>query len=195
VLLQVAAELAFLLTNGSNAAPPSVVLNGHAQPVRPPFLLAGHSAGSFCMRQYISVCEYVCVYTYICICIYIRMYIHTCTSAGSIYMRQFAMDFPALTAGIVSFDGLPVLGDGPLGEEAYRSDLQEFFPRDILWMFAAFLHPLGLAHAFFPVFEMWYLPGVNKTLDKYETMMANYFKTGTFSSMMQVDVATSASVL
>jgi hypothetical protein len=58
---------------------------------------------------------YVYIYTYV--------YTYICTSAGSIYMRQFAMDFPALTAGIVSFDGLPVLGDGPLGEEAYRSDL------------------------------------------------------------------------
>jgi hypothetical protein len=60
----------------------------------------------------------------ICMYIYIHTYVHAYISAGSIYMRQFAMDFPALTAGIVSFDGLPVLGDGPLGEEAYRSDLQ-----------------------------------------------------------------------
>ena len=54
-------------------------------------------------------------------------------------------------------------------------------------MFAAFLHPLGLAHAFFPVFEMWYLPGVNKSLDTHDTMVAKYFRMGTFSSMMQVD--------
>ena len=89
---EVAKELAFMLTNGSNAAPPSVVLRGHAHPVQPPFVLAGHSA-------------------------------------GSIYMRQFAVDFPELTAAIVSFDGLPVIGDGPAGNEAYKSDLQTYFTR------------------------------------------------------------------
>jgi len=68
------------------------VLRGHAHPVQPPFVLAGHSA-------------------------------------GSIYMRQFAVDFPELTAAIVSLDGLPVIGDGPAGNEAYKSDLQTYFTR------------------------------------------------------------------
>ena len=59
------------------------------------------------------------------------------------------------------------------------------FCRDILWWFASFIHPLGVAHTFFPLVELWYLPGVNKTLPNYDTMVAHSFGAGTFAMMLQ----------
>ena len=113
----VAAELAYMLVNGSNGAPPSVDINGNRVPIQPPFVLAGHSA-------------------------------------GSLYTRQFAMDYPHLTAAIVAFDGLPAFGAGPAGAEAYTSDLQQYFTRDLLWATNSFLQPLGVLHAFYPVVQV-----------------------------------------
>jgi pimeloyl-ACP methyl ester carboxylesterase len=113
----VAAELAYMLVKGSNGAPPSVDIKGNRVPIRPPFVLAGHSA-------------------------------------GSLYTRQFAMDYPHLTAAIVAFDGLPAFGAGPAGAEAYTSDLQQYFTRDLLWAANSFLQPLGVLHALFPLVQV-----------------------------------------
>lgn len=113
----VAAELAYMLVNGSNGAPPSVELDGNRVPIQPPFVLAGHSA-------------------------------------GSIYSRQFAMDFPNLTAAIVAFDGLPVFGAGFAGADAYASDMQQYLTRDVLWATNAFLQPLGVVRALFPLIQV-----------------------------------------
>lgn len=67
----VAAELAYMLVNGSNGAPPMVEIHHVPRPMSPPFVIVGHSI-------------------------------------GSVYARQFAVDFPELTAAVVSLDGPPV---------------------------------------------------------------------------------------
>ena len=85
--------------------------------------------------------------------VYLPCFSCCCVSYDGFFLILFL-----LPAAIVSYDGLPVLGDGPAGTEAYKSDLQASFSRDILWWIASFLHPLGIVHAFFPLVELWYLP-------------------------------------
>ena len=49
---RVAAELAWMLVNGSRGSPPVVEVGGKFIPLLPPFILVGHSVGSIYTRQF-----------------------------------------------------------------------------------------------------------------------------------------------
>lgn len=94
-----------MLINGSSVhGPPSLLWESIHVPIRPPFLLVGHSV-------------------------------------GSIYMRQFAMDYPHLTAAIVSLDG-PSLTAGGL------SDSVSFQDPLFLGILSMAVQPLGFLRPF-----------------------------------------------